>query len=117
GDAEVSELHASACIKQNVTWLEVTMNDAAIVCVLEGLRNLHENRNDRKIARATQAAQVATRCKLHRQEERPVLALRLVYLENEGVIEAAGAIVFVAQRVPRGRGTAAGRAQYFQRDI
>src|SRR6516165_2244717 len=58
GDAEVSQLHAPARIEQHISWLEVTMDYAALVRVLECLGNLHENRDDGKVAGTTQASQV-----------------------------------------------------------
>ena len=83
----------------------------------ERLRNLHQNRHDREIIRTAETTQVTTRRKLHRQEERPVLALGLIHLEDEGMVETARALVFVAQRLPGRTRTPRGESQDLQRDV
>ena len=45
GDAEVRELHAPARIEQHVAGLEVAVDDAALVGVLERLRDLDQHRH------------------------------------------------------------------------
>ena len=93
------------------------MDYTALVRVLERLGDLEENRDDRQIIGTAQAAQVTTRRELHRQKERPILALGLIYLEDERMIETTGALVFVTQCVPRRRGASRCHSQDLQRDI
>ena len=52
GDAEVRKLHAAARIEQHVAWLQIPMDDAALVRVLERLRRFQQDRNDLEVAGA-----------------------------------------------------------------
>src|SRR5207245_1227510 len=100
GDAEVGKLHAPACIEQHVAWLQIPMDDAALVRVLERLRDLQQDRNDLEVTGASQAAQIPAGGELHRQDDCIVRSLGGIYLEYGRVVEAACDRVLVLQRRP-----------------
>ena len=117
GGAEVRQLHAPVRVEQYVTGLEVAVDHATLVRVLERLRDLQQHRDDGEVAAAPQPAQIASAGQLHGQQQRAVLALRGKHLEDPGMIQAAGALVLVQQRGPR-RGAAPGRGvQDLQRNV
>ena len=94
------------------------MDDAALVRVLECLRDLDEHRHDRQVAGAAQPAQVPARGELHRQDEGRAVALRREHLEDARVIQAARTLVLVHERDPGCGGAAPGpRAQDLQRNV
>src|SRR5262249_25634262 len=115
--AKVGQLDPPARVEQHVTGLEVAMNHAPLVGVLERLRDLEEHRYDREVVRTAEAAEITARCELHRQEKRAVLALGLVHLEDEGMVEATCALVFVPQRAPGRSRASRSESQDLQRDI
>jgi hypothetical protein len=52
GDTEICQARAPSCIEQDITWLQVAMDDSTLMCMLERLGNLQEHRNDFEETRA-----------------------------------------------------------------
>jgi len=87
--SEVRELHSTARIKQYVTRLQVTVNNAALVGVLERLRDVEKHRNDVEISAASKAAKITAVRELHGQNHYFPRAMRWKYLQHRRVIQAA----------------------------
>ena len=62
GNAEVGQLDVVLGVNQQVSGLEIAVNDAAIVCVLQSRRNGHAN--SRNLAQLNLRPALSSSCKL-----------------------------------------------------
>jgi hypothetical protein len=61
GNTKISKASATTRVKQHIAGLQVTMNYAALMGVLEGLRDFEKHWNDFEETARTKAAQIAAR--------------------------------------------------------
>jgi len=100
GDTEIRQARAPSRIEQHVTRLQVPMDNATFMCVLERLGNFQEHGNDLEEARTAQAAEVTTGRELHRQNQCVAGTLWRKHLEDRRMIEPACNRVFVLEGAP-----------------
>jgi hypothetical protein len=101
GDAEVRESCPAARVEQDVAWLQVAVNDPALMRVFQGLCNFEEYRNDFEKARTPQPAQIAAGSELHGQNHCFASSLGREHFENGRMVQEARDGVLVLQRAPR----------------
>jgi hypothetical protein len=116
GDTEIRQARAASCVEQDVTRLQVPMDDSTLVCMLERLGNLQEYGNDFEEARAAQATKIATGRELHRQNHCVARAFWRKHLEDGRMIEPACNCVLVLESTPC-LGLMCGGIQYFEGDV
>ena len=91
-DAEIHQLHAALARDHDVRGLDVAVDDAAVVHVIEGARDLHrDDRGDvvgQAAAALEQVIQVDAADVLHHDEERAPLAMEVVDMDDVFVLEA-----------------------------
>src|SRR6185437_7420491 len=117
GDAEVGQLHAAAAVEQHVFGLQIPMDDAARVRVLERLGHLEQHGYDVQVSHATKPSQVTARGKLHRQYQNILDPLRREHLEDAGMPQAAGDVVLALERLPRRRITRSRGRKHLQGNV
>jgi len=117
---EVRDLHAAAAVQEDVLGLDVPVNDATVVGVLQGVTKL--GHDGQRLARGDAAAreelaQVHAVHELHEDEKQPVVrAAEIVNGDDAGMVELGEGAGLAGETVGEGGIVAEGAGEDFQRD-